>query len=248
MLIELKDVTKTYKTGKIEYQALRGVNFTLREGEFTALVGPSGSGKTTMLNIVGGLDRATTGQVFFEGQDITRWSLTRLSDLRLNRIGIIFQSYNLIPVLSARENIELALQLRRWDPVKARERADELLDAVEIADMAKKRPDEMSGGEQQRIAVARAIADRPALILADEPTANLDTATGNALLTIMEKLNRDEGVTFLFSTHDPRVVERARRIATLEDGVIVNDEIIDRTNGKGISAQVAKLIGIVDPI
>jgi putative ABC transport system ATP-binding protein len=143
--------------------------------------------------------------------------------LRRENIGIIFQSYNLIPVLTARENIELALLLRNWPASEARKRADELMEAVEIGELAHKRPDEMSGGQQQRIAVARAIADRPALILADEPTANLDTATGNALLTIMEKLNRDEGVTFLFSTHDPRVMERARRIATLEDGVVVED-------------------------
>ncbi len=226
-LVELKDVWKTYKTGKIEYDALRGVDFKLVEGEFTAVVGPSGSGKTTMLNIIGGLDSATSGTVFFEGKDITRWSLTRLSMLRLEKIGFIFQSYNLIPVLTARENIELALQLRRWTTHDARERADELLEAVEIADMANKRPDEMSGGQQQRVAVARAIADRPALILADEPTANLDTTTGNSLLSIMEKLNREEGVTFLFSTHDPRVMERAKRIATLEDGVIVKDDIVE---------------------
>ncbi len=226
-LVELIQVRKTYKTGKVEYDALRGVDFKLQEGEFTALVGPSGSGKTTMLNIIGGLDRATEGTVLFDGEDITKWSLTRLSDLRLKKIGFIFQSYNLVPVLSARENVELALQLRHWPADKARKRANELLEAVEIADIATKRPDEMSGGQQQRIAVARAIADRPALVLADEPTANLDTSTGNALLTIMEKLNRDEGVTFLFSTHDPRVVDRARRIATLEDGVIVRDEAVE---------------------
>jgi putative ABC transport system ATP-binding protein len=226
MLIELKKVTKTYRTGKVEYQALRGVDFTLEKGEFTALVGPSGSGKTTMLNIIGGLDRATSGTVLFRDMDITSWSLTKLSVLRLQQIGFIFQSYNLIPVLTARENIELALQLRGWKPEETRKRANELLDAVEISELANKRPEEMSGGQQQRIAVARAIADRPALVLADEPTANLDTATGDALLKIMEKLNRDEGVSFLFSTHDPRVVERAHRIATLEDGVIVGDRIV----------------------
>ncbi|MCK4721098.1 ABC transporter ATP-binding protein [bacterium] len=225
-LVELQQVWKTYKTGKIEYDALRGVDFTLQEGEFTALVGPSGSGKTTMLNIIGGLDRATKGTVLFEGEDVTKWSATRLSVMRLEKIGFIFQSYNLVPVLSARENIELSLILRHWHADEARKRADELLEAVEIADMANKRPDEMSGGEQQRIAVARAIADRPALVLADEPTANLDTATGNALLTIMEKLNRDEGVTFLFSTHDPRVVERAKRIATIEDGIVLKDKVV----------------------
>ena len=225
-LVELIDVRKTYKTGKVEYEALRGVNFKVEQGEFTALVGPSGSGKTTMLNIIGGLDRATSGSVIIDGQDISHLSLTSLSDMRLEKIGFIFQSYNLVPVLSARENIELTLLLRHWSQEDARRRADELLEAVEIADMANKRPDEMSGGQQQRIAVARAIADRPALVLADEPTANLDTKTGDALLTIMEKLNRDEKVTFLFSTHDPRVVERARRISTLEDGVVVKDELI----------------------
>jgi len=228
-LVELNQVWKTYKTGKVEYDALRGVDFKLEKGEFTAVVGPSGSGKTTMLNIIGGLDRATKGTVLFQGSDITRWSLTKLSLLRLKNIGFIFQSYNLVPVLTARENVELALILRRWPADKARARTDELLEAVEIADLANKRPEEMSGGQQQRIAVARAIADRPALVLADEPTANLDTATGNALLTIMEKLNRDEGVTFLFSTHDPRVVERARRVATLEDGVVVSDRIVAET-------------------
>jgi putative ABC transport system ATP-binding protein len=179
-----------------------------------------------MLNIIGGLDRATSGTVLFRDMDITSWSLTKLSVLRLQQIGFIFQSYNLIPVLTARENIELALQLRGWKPEETRKRANELLDAVEISELANKRPEEMSGGQQQRIAVARAIADRPALVLADEPTANLDTATGDALLKIMEKLNRDEGVSFLFSTHDPRVVERAHRIATLEDGVIVGDRIV----------------------
>ncbi|MCX6647507.1 MAG: ABC transporter ATP-binding protein [bacterium] len=223
-LVELIDVRKTYKTGKIEYEALRGVNFKVEKGEFTALVGPSGSGKTTLLNIIGGLDRASSGQVIIDSEDISGWSLTRLSDMRLEKIGFIFQSYNLVPVLTARENVELTLLLRRWTQSDARKRADELLAAVEISDMANKRPDEMSGGQQQRIAVARAIADRPALVLADEPTANLDSKTGDALLTIMEKLNIDEKVTFLFSTHDQRVVERARRIATLEDGVVVNDE------------------------
>lgn len=225
-IVELIDVRKTYKTGKVEYEALRGVNFIVEQGEFAALVGPSGSGKTTMLNIIGGLDRATSGTVIIDGHEISQWSLTRLSDMRLEKIGFIFQSYNLIPVLSARENIELTLLLRHWSQTDARQRADELLEAVEIADMANKRPDEMSGGQQQRIAVARAIADRPALVLADEPTANLDTKTGDALLTIMEKLNRDEKVTFLFSTHDPRVVDRARRISTLEDGVVVKDELV----------------------
>ncbi|MFH1676857.1 MAG: ABC transporter ATP-binding protein, partial [bacterium] len=190
--------------------------------------GPSGSGKTTMLNVIGGLDRATKGSVLFEGEDISGWSLTKLSELRLKKIGFIFQSYNLIPVLTARENIELALLLRRWSASDARNRADELLEAVEIADLANKRPDEMSGGQQQRIAVARAIADRPALVLADEPTANLDSVTGNALLAIMEKLNRDENVTFLFSTHDSRVVDRAKKVATIEDGVVVNEEIREK--------------------
>jgi len=223
-LIELKDVRKTYVTGKIEYEALRGVDLKIIEGEFTALVGPSGSGKTTLLNIVGGLDRATGGTVIFEGKDITHWTLTQLADLRLEKIGFIFQSYNLVPVLTARENIELALTLRHWSVKEARNRSDELLEAVEISDMANKRPDEMSGGQQQRVAVARAIADRPALVLADEPTANLDSATGNSLLTIMEKMNSNEGVTFLFSTHDPRVVNRANRIVTIEDGVVVKDK------------------------
>jgi putative ABC transport system ATP-binding protein len=226
-LIEMKDVWKTYRTGKIDYDALRGLNFTLEKGEFTVIVGPSGSGKTTMMNIVGGLDRVSKGTILFEGQDITKWSLTQLSDLRMKKIGIIFQSYNLIPVLTARENIELGLLLKKWPQTKARERVNELLEAVEIADMANKRPDEMSGGQQQRVAVARAIADRPALILADEPTANLDSKTGDSLLTIMEKLNCEEHVTFLFSTHDQRVMERARRIATLEDGVVVDDKIIE---------------------
>ncbi len=230
-LVELKKVTKIYITGKVEYEALRGVDFTLSEGEFTALVGPSGSGKTTMLNIIGGLDSATSGSVWFEGEDITNWNANRLSELRRIKIGFIFQSYNLVPVLTARENIELPLLLRNWPSDKAKARALELLEAVEILDMANKRPDEMSGGQRQRIAVARAISDKPALILADEPTANLDSKTGNALLVIMEKLNKEEGVTFLFSTHDPRVVERANKIATLEDGVIVNEKVIERVSG-----------------
>lgn len=224
-LIELIDIRKTYVSGKVEYEALRGLDFIVEKGEFTAVVGPSGSGKTTMLNIIGGLDRATSGKIFFEGEDITHWSATKLSDLRLKNIGFIFQSYNLIPVLNARENIELTLQLRHWEPSRARERAMELLKAVEIDDLWKKRPDEMSGGQQQRVAVARAIADKPALILADEPTANLDSITGNSLLSVMEKLNADEGVTFIFSTHDPRVVSRARRVATIEDGRFVGELI-----------------------
>jgi len=224
-LIELKDIHKTYITGKVEYEALRGLSFKLEEGEFTAVVGPSGSGKTTMLNIIGGLDRATSGTVIFDGNDITNWSLTRLSEMRLKKIGFIFQSYNLIPVLTARENIELALTLKGWTPSDTRERVDELLEAVDIVEMARKRPDEMSGGQQQRVAVARSIADRPSLVLADEPTANLDTVTGDSLLSLMEKLNANENVTFLFSTHDQRVMDRARRMATIEDGVVSEDTV-----------------------
>ncbi len=201
-----------------------GVDLTLAEGELTALAGPSGSGKTTFLNIVGALDAPTAGEVRLDGEDLGALSPTALSDLRMNKLGFIFQAYNLIPVFTARENVEFVMELQGVAAGERRRRALEALDEVELDGLAEKRPLEMSGGQQQRVAVARAIVCRPRLVLADEPTANLDSDTAGRLLDLMERLNRGHGITFLFSTHDPMVMERARRLVRLRDGCIVADE------------------------
>lgn len=225
-IIETKNIKKYYHKGSdIEVHALDGVDLEIERGEFTAIVGPSGSGKTTLLNIIGGLDQATNGSVTIEKEDISNMSSSELINFRLNHIGFVFQAYNLIPVLSAVENVEFIALLQNWPLQKRRERAQELLKQVGLANEMHKRPNQMSGGQQQRVAVARALASKPAFVLADEPTANLDSKSTSDLLDIMLQLNQEEGTTFIFSTHDQRVIDKARRVITLEDGKIVNDEM-----------------------
>ncbi len=223
--VDLKEVTKTYRTGSIEVPALRGVSLRIASGEFVATAGPSGSGKTTLLNIIGGLDRADSGEVWVAEHDLQRLSLSELARLRLNRIGFVFQTYNLLPVLTALENAEFTLLLQGVPTLQRRERVEKLFLEIGLAGLEDRRPAELSGGQQQRVAVARAMVTQPALILADEPTANLDSATGIALLDVMEHLNRTTGTTFIFSTHDPQVMERAHRLIHLRDGQIASDEI-----------------------
>ena len=222
-MIETKNLSKIYNPGKFEVKAVDDVNSLFKEGEFTSVVGPSGSGKTTFLNCVGGLDNPTSGDVYIAGENITRLSGSNIIQYRLKNIGFVFQSYNLIPVLSAKENIEMIMLLQGIDEKSRRLRTDELLNQVDLYEMKDRRPSELSGGQQQRVAVARALASKPKFILADEPTANLDTASTSNLLDIMSKLNENEKITFIFSTHDQRVIDRARRVVTLEDGKIVND-------------------------
>ena len=222
-MIETKNLSKIYNPGKFEVKAVNDVNSLFKEGEFTSVVGPSGSGKTTFLNCVGGLDNPTSGDVYIDGENITRLSGGDIIQYRLKNIGFVFQAYNLIPVLSAKENIEMIMLLQGIDEKPRNERTDELLNQVDLYEMKDRRPSELSGGQQQRVAVARALASKPKFILADEPTANLDTASTSNLLDIMSKLNENEKITFIFSTHDQRVIDRARRVITLEDGKIVSD-------------------------
>ncbi|HIF49141.1 MAG TPA: ABC transporter ATP-binding protein [Cytophagales bacterium] len=222
-MIETKNLSKIYNPGKFEVKAVNDVNSLFKEGEFTSVVGPSGSGKTTFLNCVGGLDNPTSGDVYIAGENITRLSGGDIIQYRLKNIGFVFQAYNLIPVLSAKENIEMIMLLQGIDEKSRNERTDELLNQVDLYEMKDRRPSELSGGQQQRVAVARALASKPKFILADEPTANLDTASTSNLLDIMSKLNENEKITFIFSTHDQRVINRARRVITLEDGKIVSD-------------------------
>ena len=222
-MIETKNLSKIYNLGKFEVKAVNDVNSLFKEGEFTSVVGPSGSGKTTFLNCVGGLDNPTSGNVYIDGENITRLSGGDIIQYRLKNIGFVFQAYNLIPVLSAKENIEMIMLLQGIDEKSRNERTDELLNQVDLYEMKDRRPSELSGGQQQRVAVARALASKPKFILADEPTANLDTASTSNLLDIMSKLNENEKITFIFSTHDQRVINRARRVITLEDGKIVSD-------------------------
>src|SRR6202051_463746 len=222
--LKLKDVRKTYRTGPIEVPALRGVTLSIGSGEFAATAGPSGSGKTTLLNIIGGLDRADTGEIWVAGQDLQLLSSGELASLRLRRIGFVFQTYNLLPVLTALENAEFTLLLQGMPARQRRKKVQTLFSEIGLAGLEDRRPAELSGGQQQRVAVARAMVTEPALILADEPTANLDSATAISLLDVMEHLNRATGTTFIFSTHDPQVMERAHRLIHLRDGQIVSDE------------------------
>ena len=222
-IVEVRDLSRRYMQGSIAVDALRGVDLDIEAGEFTALMGSSGSGKTTLLNLVGALDAPTSGRVVVDGQEVTSMGDAELSDLRLRRIGFIFQSYNLIPVLSAVENAEFVLMLQGVPLAGRRERVMETLAAVGLSGMEHRRPAELSGGQQQRVAVARAIAARPALVLADEPTANLDSRTGAELIELMRQLNETRGVTFVFATHDPKVMEAARRVVWMEDGKIKED-------------------------
>ena len=223
-MIETKDLSKIYNPGKFEVRAVDNVTCKFAEGEFTAVVGPSGSGKTTFLNCVGGLDSPTSGNVIISNKNITKLSGGDIIKYRLKNIGFVFQAYNLIPGLSAKENIEMIMLLQGIDEKSRSNRTDELLNQVGLYDMRNRRPAQLSGGQQQRVAVARALASKPKFILADEPTANLDTSSTSNLLDIMNKLNKNEKITFIFSTHDQRVIDRARRVITLEDGKIVSDK------------------------
>jgi putative ABC transport system ATP-binding protein len=217
-VIQLQDVTRVYRIGEVETSALRGVTLDVKDGEFAAIVGPSGSGKTTMLQLMGCLDRPTSGSVLINGTDVTQLSPSRRADLRKGTIGFVFQFFALIPGLTAYENIELPLLLTGEKASDRRARVQELLEAVGLSDRARHRPDQMSGGEQQRVAIARALATHPVLILADEPTANLDTDNGCQVMEIMQRLNEETGTTFIFATHDPRVIPFARRTVELRDG------------------------------
>jgi putative ABC transport system ATP-binding protein len=223
-VIKASNITKVYNETKVPVYALNGVDIDVEEGEFTAIVGPSGCGKTTLLNILGGLDHPSSGSVMIGDTDITSMKDSELIDFRLKNIGFVFQAYNLIPVLTTYENVEFIMLLQKEEKQKRGERVMELLEQMEIADKAKQRPSELSGGQQQRVAVARALASKPKFILADEPTANLDSKSTSNLLDIMAQMNREEKATFVFSTHDQRVIDKAKRIITLEDGKVVSDE------------------------
>ena len=224
-VVKVENVTRIYKVGAVETRALQGVNLSIESGEFTTLVGPSGSGKTTLLQMIGCLDQPTSGRVFVDGKDVTTLNRNQRADMRKGHIGFVFQFFALIPTLSAYENVEMPLLLTNHGSSERRERVMHLLDAVGLADRANNRPDQMSGGQQQRVAIARALATQPALVLADEPTANLDTANGEQVMEIMAKLNKETGVTFVFATHDPRVIKFARRVVTLRDGLVVEDSL-----------------------
>jgi putative ABC transport system ATP-binding protein len=222
-MIETKELKKTYKQGSLKVKAVDNVNLKISDGEFTAIVGPSGSGKTTLLNCIGGLDNPTSGKVIIDGELISSYSSDQMIKFRLNNIGFVFQSYNLIPVLTAKENIEMVMLMQGYNKKDMEKRSSDLLNEVGMGDMSKRRPAELSGGQQQRVAVARSLASKPKFILADEPTANLDSKSTAKLLDIMSRLNKQEKITFVFSTHDQRVIDRARRVVTLEDGKIIKD-------------------------
>ncbi|MBI9066302.1 MAG: ABC transporter ATP-binding protein [Salinivirgaceae bacterium] len=222
-VIEIENLNKIYKESEIEVHAVNGVTLDFEEGEFAAIVGPSGSGKTTLLNMIGGLDDPTSGEVIVGGSSMSKLKGAELTDFRLHNIGFVFQSYNLIPVLTAKENTEFVMRLQGLSAKVCETRSEELLNIVGLGERMNARPNKLSGGQQQRVAVARALASKPKFVLADEPTANLDSKSTETLLEIMEKLNREENITFIFSTHDARVVKKARRVITLEDGKILSD-------------------------
>ena len=224
-IVNLQEVTKDYGQGQALTHALRGVNLRVEAGGFTAMAGPSGSGKSTLLNIMGGLDRPTSGRVEVDGREISDLSNTELGLLRRDRLGFIFQNYNLIPVLTALENAEYVLMLQGIPTAERRARVREVLAEVGLEGLENRFPRQLSGGQQQRVAIARAIVSEPALVLADEPTANVDSKTGMALMNLMHRLNEEKGVTFFFSTHEEAVMKRSRRLLLLEDGVILNDEV-----------------------
>lgn len=221
-VIETKDLRKTYE-GVVPVHAVNGVDLQIMDDEFTAIVGPSGSGKTTLLNMIGGLDHPTEGSIKVNGRELRDMKDNQLIDFRLKNIGFVFQSYNLIPVLTAKENTEFIMLMQKVPKAEREERVNTLLDEVGLSDKMDSRPGQLSGGQQQRVAVARALASKPEFVLADEPTANLDSKSTANLLDIMARLNKEEGITFVFSTHDQRVIDRARRVITLEDGKIVSD-------------------------
>jgi putative ABC transport system ATP-binding protein len=224
-VIKIDNVTRIFKVGNVETQALRGVNLSISNGEFTALVGPSGSGKTTLLQMIGCLDQPTSGSVWINGKDVSRLNRNQRADIRRESLGFIFQFFALIPTLTAYENIEMPLLLAGTGGGERRKRVSELLKAVDLSDRANNRPDQLSGGQQQRVAIARALATNPTIILADEPTANLDTVNGKQVMEVMSRLNRETGVTFVFATHDPRVVSYARRVVELRDGLISENHV-----------------------
>ncbi|HQI04148.1 MAG TPA: ABC transporter ATP-binding protein [bacterium] len=223
-VIKVQNVIRTYKTGEIEVHALRGVDLTIKKGEFTAIAGPSGSGKTTLLNIIGGLDTPSSGDVVLGGKLISKMSGSELSNFRRDHVGFIFQSYNLIPVLTVEENIEFVMLLQGVERSLRSKKVKEILEVIGLTGSHDRLPSQLSGGQQQRVAVARAIVSEPDIILADEPTANLDSVTGSALLDMMKKLNEEKGITFIFSTHDKMIMERAKRLVKLHDGKIQSDE------------------------
>jgi putative ABC transport system ATP-binding protein len=226
-VVKVEGVTRTYQVGEVETHALRGVDLIIEDGEFTALVGPSGSGKTTLLQLIGCLDLPTSGTVIVSGKDVSHLNRDQRADMRRGTIGFVFQFFALIPTLTAYENVEMPLLLNGHDHSDRKDRVMHLLESVDLADRADHRPDQLSGGEQQRVAVARALAPHPTLILADEPTANLDTTNGEQVMEIMTRLNKETGVTFVFATHDPRVIKFARRIVTLEDGQVVENGVAE---------------------
>lgn len=224
-IVECIDVKKTYQQGKMKVDALKGVSLSIDKGGFVALAGPSGSGKTTMLNMIGGLDTADSGRIVVDGNEYEKMNQAQLADLRLRSVGFVFQAYNLIPVLSALENVEFVMLLQGVPSGKRREKAKAILDEVGLEGMYNRRPAELSGGQQQRVAVARAIVSDPSIVLADEPTANLDSATGKGLLEIMKQMNEKKNVTFIFSTHDNMVMRYARRVIYLRDGMVADEQI-----------------------
>jgi putative ABC transport system ATP-binding protein len=225
---KVENVTRIFKIGDVETQALRGVSLSIQNGEFTALVGPSGSGKTTLLQLIGCLDQPTSGKVFVSGKDVSRLNRNQRADIRRGAIGFIFQFFALIPTLTAYENVEMPLLLVGKSASERRQRVMQLLNAVDLEDRAHHRPDQLSGGEQQRVAIARALATEPSLILADEPTANLDTENGKQVMETMLRLNQETGVTFVFATHDPRVMKYARRVVVLRDGLVAENGVAEK--------------------
>ena len=233
-VVSTRAVTRTFQLGDVAVRALRGVDFDLDRGEFAAVAGPSGSGKTTLFNLIGGLDEPTDGEVFVDGAPLSGMNRKTLARLRLDKIGFVFQAYNLIPVLTAYENVEYPLILKKVPAAERKQRVEALLDAVGLKEMMHRRPAQMSGGQQQRIAIARSLVCEPVVVLADEPTANVDSETGTDLLELMKRLNREKGITFLFSTHDPAVMEAAHRLIRLKDGRIVSDV---RQNGAAAPAE-----------
>jgi putative ABC transport system ATP-binding protein len=224
-ILQIKDVHKIYNSSQVQVHAVNGVTLDFEKGEFAAIVGPSGSGKTTLMNMIGGLDSPTRGTITVDHTNLAELKSSKLIDFRMWNIGFVFQSYNLIPVLTAKENVEFIMNLQKWDKKERDNRTFELLEAVGLGDRADSRPGKLSGGQQQRVAVARALASKPKFVLADEPTASLDSKSSENLLDIMEELNREEGITFIFSTHDQRVVKKARRVITLQDGKVISDEL-----------------------
>lgn len=222
-IIHIINLKKTYHDTEIPVHAVNGIDLTFEKGEFTAIVGPSGCGKTTLMNMIGGLEQPTSGKVVVDESDMSALSSNELIDFRLRNIGFVFQAFNLIPVLTAKENVEFIMQLQNWNRKEMDERTISLLKSVGLGDKLNSKPNQLSGGQQQRVAVARALASKPKFILADEPTANLDSTATNQLLEIMEKLNQEEHITFIFATHDQRVMDKARRVITLDDGKVISD-------------------------